>query len=151
MGFSISRRFNETTPAAHTRGANASNAAILELSVWAAIADGELSNNDVHDLLVGAQQIPGYEGFTANDLAALIERISRECPTGEAFEARVQSLVHSITNPQVQRLTYQIMVAFAAKDGELSAPEGDLLSVVQQSWGISDDEAQALADAVVAA
>ncbi|MDI1451065.1 TerB family tellurite resistance protein [Polyangium sp. 6x1] len=151
MGFSISRRFTETTPATNTRGADPSNAAIMELSLWAAIADGELSNDDINDLLVGAQQIPGFERFTANDLATLIERNSKECATGDAVEARVKSLTHSITNPQVQRLTYQIMITFAAKDGELSEQEDGLLSFVQQSWGISDDEAQRLADAVLGA
>ncbi|MDC3962949.1 DUF2536 family protein [Polyangium jinanense] len=148
MGFSIKKRFTESAPEDHT---NATSAAILELALWGALADGELSDDDVNDLLFATQQIPSFEHFTADDLDALIERISEECPDQDAIVGRVQSIVHSIRDPRVQRLTYQILVFFAAKDGELSEAEESILSLAQESWGISDDEAQELTDAAVGA
>lgn len=116
---------------------------VAELALWAAATDGRVEPHEVSGVVSTVRQLPGLEGFTADDARTLLDEMSKLGSEPEV-EARVSAVASAIADPELQRVTYQLAVYCAASDGELNADEAAFLAFLQRRFGIDDAEAARL-------
>jgi glutathione S-transferase len=130
--------------------------AILEAAYLATAADGELSPEEetafrsvmarLHALVRGGSEKPVFEGEFARAFEGYAVRSDRA-----AREERIKALRAHLARPLARDLAYKIAFAMSLCDLASTDGEQDLDDALIEAFGLSDDEADALAGEVYAA
>lgn len=125
---------------------------VAEVAIGAAMANGDLDDDERADLVESLREVPGMEEIDEGGLDEVIERlhVAAEDQDFVSFmEDRFDEISGTLTDPVLRRAAFQLAVYFAAWDGELSDEEVDLLDALAEAFEIPDQEARWLREATL--
>jgi len=125
--------------------------AVAELALWAATADGVLDAREIEDIAGVLAQLPGLDGFDVDRVQVLVSTLADTYTSEDAIAERILELTMNVRAHDARRCCFQLAVWSAARDGTFSEEEASFLESLQEALELSDDEADALLAATIAA
>ena len=116
------------------------NAALVEVMLLAASADGELQGTEMRALLTRVIERPEFEGTRPDQLNALIENSAKKLAGARNLEEVLDSLRARLPNHRNRLLAFGLATAIALSDRKATRVELGLLKTFQKALGISEEE-----------
>ncbi len=116
------------------------NAALVEVMLLAASADGELHGTEMRALLTRVIERPEFEGTKPAELNALIEASAKKLAGARKLEDVLESLRARLPDHRNRLLAFGLATAIALSDRQATRVELGLLKTFQRSLGISEEE-----------
>jgi len=124
------------------------NAALVEMMLLAAMADGDISDNEMQTLLRRVIERPEFEGTRSDELNALVESSAKSLASAKDLSAILASLRERLPDHKNRMLAFGLAAAVAFADKRATRAELGLLKTFQAALGISEDEVAQLIDVV---
>jgi tellurite resistance protein len=124
------------------------NAALVEVMLLAASADGELNITEMRALLTRVIERPEFEGTKPAQLNALIEDSAKRLAGARQLEDVLVSLRERLPDHRNRLLAFGLATAIALSDRKATRVELGLLKTFQKSLGISEEEVTRIFDMV---
>jgi len=124
------------------------NAALVEMMLLAAMADGDISDNEMQTLLRRVIERPEFEGTRSDELNALVESSAKSLASAKDLSAILTSLRERLPDHKNRMLAFGLAAAVAFADKRATRAELGLLKTFQAALGISEDEVAQLIDVV---
>jgi uncharacterized tellurite resistance protein B-like protein len=108
--------------------------ALLDLAMIAMYADGKLTSIEderVNRLLTSMGCDTDYD--RGRDFDAAISRVSRQVLTAEGARSHAATLAQVFTTREQRQRAYDLMMELITSDNDVTAVEGNLLSVVKEA------------------
>jgi tellurite resistance protein len=116
------------------------NAALVEVMLLAAMADGELTESSIQALLRRVLERPEFDGTHPADLSALVEQSVKRLASAPNLEKILQRLRDRLPTHQNRLLAFGLAASVALADQRATRAELGLLKTFQAALGISEDE-----------
>jgi tellurite resistance protein len=116
------------------------NAALVEVMLLAAMADGELTESSIQALLRRVLERPEFDGTHPADLSALVEQSVKRLAAAPNLEKILQRLRDRLPTHQNRLLAFGLAASVALADQRATRAELGLLKTFQAALGISEDE-----------
>lgn len=116
------------------------NAALVEVMLLAASADGELHGTEMRALLTRVIERPEFEGTRPAQLNALIESSAKKLAGARKLEDVLDSLKERLPDHRNRLLAFALATAIALSDRKATRVELGLLKTFQRALGISEEE-----------
>jgi tellurite resistance protein len=116
------------------------NAALVEVMLLAAMADGELTESSIQTLLRRVLERPEFDGTHPADLSALVEQSVKRLASAPNLEKILQRLRDRLPTHQNRLLAFGLAASVALADQRATRAELGLLKTFQAALGISEDE-----------
>ena len=123
-------------------------AALAEIALWSATADGVLEDAEVRELCAMLVRIEGLTHFDEDFARGVVAQMAERYRDEAAISERVLSLCVRVHDAALRARAYQLALWSAARDGHFSEDEAAFLESLQEALELSDDEADALAEVV---
>jgi tellurite resistance protein len=124
------------------------NAALVEIMMLAAAADGQVSQLELQALLRRVMERPEFEGTRADELNALIEGSVAKLSTARTLDTILKSLRERLPDHKTRMLGFGLAAAVAFADQRATPSELGLLKTFQAALGISEDEVARIVEVV---
>jgi tellurite resistance protein len=124
------------------------NAALVEVMLLAAMADGELTESSIQVLLRRVLERPEFDGTNPDEISALVEKSVKRLASQSSLESILQRLRDRLPTHQNRLLAFGLAASIAFADQRASRAELGLLKTFQAALGISEDEVAELVDIV---
>ena len=124
------------------------NAALVEVMLLAAMADGKLTEGSIQALLRRVLERPEFEGTAPEEISTLVEKSVKRLASESSLEAILQQLRERLPTHQNRLLAFGLAAAMALSDQRATRAELGLLKTFQAALGISEDEVAELVDVV---
>lgn len=124
------------------------NAALVEVMLLAASADGELQSTEMRALLTRVIERPEFEGTRPEQLNALIEASAKKLAGAKKLEDVLDSLRARLPDHRNRLLAFGLATAIALSDRKATRVELGLLKTFQKALGISEEEVTRIFDMV---
>lgn len=124
------------------------NAALVEVMLLAAMADGKLTESSIQALLRRVLERPEFDGTKPDEISALVERSVKRLASQSSLESILQRLRDRLPTHQNRLLAFGLAASIAFADQRASRAELGLLKTFQAALGISEDEVAELVDVV---
>jgi tellurite resistance protein len=124
------------------------NAALVEVMLLAAMADGELTESSIQALLRRVLERPEFDGTHPEALSALVERSVKTLAAAPNLEKILQRLRERLPSHQNRVLAFGLAASVALADQRATRAELGLLKTFQAALGISEDEVANIIDVV---
>jgi uncharacterized tellurite resistance protein B-like protein len=122
------------------------NAALVEVMLLAAMADGRISETEMQMLLRRVIERPEFEGTKADDLNALVEASAQRLAEAHDLQEILASLRRRLPDHKTRMLAFGLAAAVALADQRATRAELGLLKTFQAALGISEDEVAQIID-----
>lgn len=122
------------------------NAALVEVMLLAAMADGSVSEAEMQMLLRRVLERPEFEGTKADELNALVESSAQRLSQAHDLKEILASLQRRLPDHKNRMLAFGLAAAVAFADQRATRAELGLLKTFQASLGISEDEVAQIID-----
>ncbi len=116
------------------------NAALVELMLLAAIADGKVTELEMQTLLRRVIERPEFEGTRSEDLNALVERSVARLAGANDLQEILASMRSRLPDHKTRMLGFGLAASVAFSDHRASKSELGLLKTFQAALGISEVE-----------
>ncbi len=116
------------------------NAALVEVMLLAASADGELQATEMRALLTRVMERPEFEGTKPAELNALIESSAKKLAGAHKLEDVLESLRERLPDHRNRALAFGLATAVALSDRKATRVELGLLKTFQKALGISEED-----------
>jgi len=116
------------------------NAALVEVMLLAASADGEIQGTEMRALLTRVIERPEFEGTKPAELNALIESSAKKLAGARKLEDVLDSLRLRLPDHRNRLLAFGLATAIALSDRKATRVELGLLKTFQKALGISEEE-----------
>lgn len=126
----------------------ARNAALVESMLLAAIADGNISDQEMQTLLRRVIERPEFEGTQPAELNTLVEDSVRRLAGSKDLSSILQSLRERLPDHKNRMLAFGLASAVAFADNRATRSELGLLKTIQAALGISEQEVAEIIDVV---
>jgi tellurite resistance protein len=124
------------------------NAALVEVMLLAAMADGKLTEGSIQALLRRVLERPEFDGTAPEEISSLVEKSVKRLASESSLEAILQQLRERLPTHQNRLLAFGLAAAIALSDQRATRAELGLLKTFQAALGISEDEVAELVDVV---
>ncbi len=124
------------------------NAALVEVMLLAAMADGKLTEGSIQALLRRVLERPEFDGTAPEEISDLVEKSVKRLASESSLEAILQQLRERLPTHQNRLLAFGLAAAIALSDQRATRAELGLLKTFQAALGISEDEVAELVDVV---
>jgi tellurite resistance protein len=124
------------------------NAALVEVMLLAAMADGQLTEGSIQALLRRVLERPEFDGTAPEEISDLLERSVKRLASESSLEAILQQLRERLPTHQNRLLAFGLAAAVALSDQRATRAELGLLKTFQAALGISEDEVAELVDVI---
>lgn len=124
------------------------NAALVEVMLLAAVADGGISDLEMQTLLRRVIERPEFEGTSSDELNALVETSAKSLASAKDLSAILASLRERLPDHKNRMLAFGLAAAVAFANKRATRAELGLLKTFQAALGISEDEVAQLIDVV---
>ena len=124
------------------------NAALVEVMLLAAMADGKLTEGSIQALLRRVLERPEFDGTAPEEISNLVEKSVKRLASESSLEAILQPLRERLPTHQNRLLAFGLAAAIALSDQRATRAELGLLKTFQAALGISEDEVAELVDVV---
>lgn len=116
------------------------NAALIDVMVLAASADGAVRETEMRALVTRVIERPEFDGTHAKDLGGLIEASAKRLSHARKLEDVLSSLRERLPDHRNRLLAFGLAASVVLADRKATKTELGLLTSVQASLGISDEE-----------
>lgn len=116
------------------------NAALIDVMILAASADGSMKGNEMHALVHRVIERPEFDGTNAKDLSGLVEASAKRLSHARGLEDILSSLRSRLPDHRNRLLAFGLAASVALADRKASRTELGLLKTVQSTLGISEEE-----------
>jgi len=116
------------------------NAALIDVMVLAASADGAVRETEMRALVTRVIERPEFDGTHAKDLGGLIEASAKRLSHARKLEDVLSSLRERLPDHRNRLLAFGLATSVVLADRKATKTELGLLTSVQASLGISDEE-----------
>jgi tellurite resistance protein len=116
------------------------NAALVEVMLLAAMADGQFTESSIQTLLRRVLERPEFDGTHPGDLSALVEQSVKRLASAPNLEKILQRLRDRLPTHQNRLLAFGLAASVALADQRATRAELGLLKTFQAALGISEDE-----------
>jgi uncharacterized tellurite resistance protein B-like protein len=116
------------------------NAALLDVMILAASADGSMQAVEMTTLVARVIERPEFEGTDADELQRLVEASARRLAGSRGLEDIFSTLRQRLPDHRNRLLAFGLATAVALADRRATRAELGLLKSVQSALGISEDE-----------
>ena len=123
-----------------TQARNDRNAALLDTMVLAASADGQISPNELKQLLTLVIDRPEFEGVRAQELSAMVEASARRLSHGRSLADLLHGIEERLPNHRNRLLAFGLATAVALADRKATREELGLLKTFQAALGLTEEE-----------
>jgi uncharacterized tellurite resistance protein B-like protein len=124
------------------------NAALIEIMLLAAVADGKVSDREMQTLIRRVLERPEFEGTRSDELNALVERSLKTLASAKDMKEVLASLRDRLPDHKSRMLAFGLAAAVALADQRATRAELGLLKTFQAALGISEEEVVQLIDVV---
>jgi uncharacterized tellurite resistance protein B-like protein len=124
------------------------NAALVEMMLLAAMADGRVSQMEMQTLLRRVIERPEFEGTKPDELNALVEASAQRLAQAHDLEEILASLRSRLPDHKNRMLAFGLAAAVAFADQRATRAELGLLKTFQAALGISEDEVAQIVDVI---
>ncbi|HSP19964.1 MAG TPA: tellurite resistance TerB family protein [Myxococcaceae bacterium] len=124
------------------------NAALVEVMLLAAMADGQLTEGSIQALLRRVLERPEFDGTAPEEISDLVEQSVKRLASESSLETILQQLRERLPTHQNRLLAFGLAAAIALADQRATRAEIGLLKTFQAALGISEDEVAELVDVV---
>lgn len=124
------------------------NAALVEVMLLAAMADGELTESAVQELLRRILERPEFDGTHPQELSSLVEKGVTTLAAAPNLEKILQRLRERLPTHQNRMLAFGLAASVALADQRATRAELGLLKTFQAALGISEEEVANIIDVV---
>jgi uncharacterized tellurite resistance protein B-like protein len=124
------------------------NAALVEVMLLAAMADGKVSQLEMQMLLSRVLERPEFEGTKPDELNALVETSAARLSQAKDLEEVLTSLRRRLPDHKNRMLAFGLAAAVALADQRATRSELGLLKTFQAALGISEDEVAQIIDVI---
>lgn len=126
------------------------NAALVEVMILAASADGSIAPREMETLIRRVIERPEFEGTKPEELNALIEHSAAKLSHAKKLDDIVKSLRERLPDHKNRLLAFGLAASVAFADRKATREELGLLKTFQMGLGISEEEVQQVITAVEA-
>ncbi|HSP77429.1 MAG TPA: TerB family tellurite resistance protein, partial [Myxococcaceae bacterium] len=123
-------------------------AALVEMMLLAAMADGRVSQVEMQTLLRRVIERPEFEGTKPDELNALVEASAQRLSQAEDLEQILASLRARLPDHKNRMLAFGLAAAVAFADHRATRTELGLLKTFQAALGISESEVAQIVDVI---
>ncbi|HLM46361.1 MAG TPA: TerB family tellurite resistance protein [Myxococcaceae bacterium] len=116
------------------------NAALVEVMLLSAMADGRVSQLEMQTLLRRVIERPEFEGTRPEELNALVESSAQRLSKAHDLEEILASLRARLPGHKSRMLAFGLAASVAFSDHRATRAELGLLKTFQAALGISEDE-----------
>jgi tellurite resistance protein len=116
------------------------NAALIDVMVLAASADGAVRETEMRALVTRVIERPEFDGTHAKDLGVLIEASAKRLSHARKLEDVLSSLRERLPDHRNRLLAFGLAASVVLADRKATKTELGLLTSVQTSLGISNEE-----------
>jgi tellurite resistance protein len=116
------------------------NAALVEVMLLAAMADGQLTESSIQALLRRVLERPEFDGTHPAELSALVEQSVKRLASAPNLEKILQRLRDRLPTHQNRLLAFGLAASVALADQRATRAELGLLKTFQAALGISEEE-----------
>ena len=124
------------------------NAALVEVMLLAAMADGRVSQTEMQTLLRRVLERPEFEGTRSDELNALVESSVARLAAAPNLEEILRSLRERLPDHKNRMLAFGLAAAVAFSDQRATRAELGLLKTFQAALGIAEDEVAQIIDVI---
>jgi uncharacterized tellurite resistance protein B-like protein len=124
------------------------NAALVEVMLLAAMADGKVTQLELQTLLRRVIERPEFEGTKPEELNALVEASAKRLSKAHDLEEILTSLRERLVGHKSRMLGFGLAAAIAFADHRATRAELGLLKLFQAALGISEDEVAQIIDVI---
>jgi len=124
------------------------NAALVEVMLLAAMADGQLTEPAIQELLRRILERPEFDGTHPQELSSLVEKGVSTLASAPNLEKILQQLRERLPTHQNRVLAFGLAASVALADKRATPAELGLLKTFQAALGISEDEVANIVDVV---
>jgi len=124
------------------------NAALIEVMLLAAMADGQLTEGSIQALLRRVLERPEFDGTAPEQISDLLEKSVKRLASEKSLEAILQRLRDRLPTHQNRLLAFGLAAAIALDDQRATRAELGLLKTFQAALGIAEDEVAELVDVI---
>ena len=124
------------------------NAALVEVMLLSAMADGRVSQTEMQTLLRRVIERPEFEGTKPDELNALVETSAQRLSNAHDLEEILASLRARLPDHKNRMLAFGLAAAVAFSDHRATRTELGLLKTFQAALGISEDEVAQIIDVI---
>ncbi|HZI06963.1 MAG TPA: TerB family tellurite resistance protein [Archangium sp.] len=123
-------------------------AALVEVMLLAAMADGRVSQRELQTLLRRVIERPEFEGTKPEELNSLVEESAQRLSAVHDLEEILASLRARLPNHKNRMLAFGLAASVAFADHRATRSELGLLKTFQAALGISEDEVAEIIDVI---
>jgi uncharacterized tellurite resistance protein B-like protein len=124
------------------------NAALVEVMLLSAMADGRVSQLEMRTLLRRVIERPEFEGTKPEELNALVESSAQRLSKAHDLEEILASLRARLPGHKTRMLAFGLAASVAFSDHRATRAELGLLKTFQAALGISEDEVAEIIDVI---
>jgi len=124
------------------------NAALVEVMLLSAMADGRVSQLEMQTLLRRVIERPEFEGTRPEELNALVESSAQRLSKAHDLEEILASLRVRLPDHKNRMLAFGLAASVAFSDHRATRAELGLLKTFQAALGISEDEVAEIIDVI---
>jgi uncharacterized tellurite resistance protein B-like protein len=124
------------------------NAALVEVMLLSAMADGRVSQLEMQTLLRRVIERPEFEGTKPEELNALVEASAQRLSKAHDLEEILASLRARLPDHKNRMLAFGLAASIAFSDHRATRTELGLLKTFQAALGISEDEVAQIVDVI---
>ncbi len=124
------------------------NAALVEVMLLAAMADGRVSQTEMQTLLRRVLERPEFEGTRSDELNALVESSAARLASAADLQDILRSLRERLPDHKNRMLAFGLAASVAFSDKRATRAELGLLKTFQAALGISENEVAQIVDVV---
>lgn len=124
------------------------NAALVEVMLLAAMADGQLTEGSIQALLRRVLERPEFDGTKAEEISDLVEKSVKRLASQSSLESILQRLRDRLPTHQNRLLAFGLAASIALADQRATRAELGLLKTFQAALGIAEDEVADLFDVI---
>src|SRR5262249_10921283 len=124
------------------------NAALIEVMLLAAVADGSVSDAELEMLLERIRERPEFEGTRPDELTQLVHGCLDNLASAKSIEQVLASLRERLPDHKSRVLAFGLAAAVGFADQRATRAELGLLKTIQAGLGISEEEVSRVIDAV---
>lgn len=124
------------------------NAALVEVMLLSAMADGRVSQLEMQTLLRRVIERPEFEGTRPEELNALVEASAQRLSKAHDLEEILASLRARLPGHKSRMLAFGLAASIAFSDHRATRTELGLLKTFQAALGISEDEVAEIIDVI---
>lgn len=121
------------------RGTKKDQQAYMEVMVMLALADGEIEDSEIDDIITTIVSSGRMKGLTDRQLNTMFRQSIRDMG-GQGMDTRLRAIAGKIPDREDRMEAMGMAISTSASDGEIEPQERAILEKMQRAFGLTDAE-----------